>query len=43
MKINVEKNAAAFIHMDDVHQPTHDKNLWNARMKRDRMAASIPE
>lgn len=42
-KVQVEKNAAAFIHQDDVHQPAHDKNLWNARMRRDRAAANIPE
>lgn len=42
-KVNVEKNAAAFIHQDDIHVTEHDKNLWNARVKRDKTAAEIPE
>lgn len=42
-KVKVDQNAADFIYMDDIHQPTHDKNLWNARMKRDTAASGIPE
>lgn len=42
-KVNVEKNAADFIYQDSVHVTEHDKNLWNARMKRDKAAAAIPE
>lgn len=43
MKVNVVKNSAGFIHKDDIHEKEHDKNLWNARIKRDNIAASIPE
>lgn len=43
MKVNVAKNAARFIAEDDVHEKEHDKNLWNARIKRDRIAADVPE
>lgn len=42
-KVNIEKNAARFIRQDDIHEKEHDKNLWNARVKRDTIAASIPE
>lgn len=42
-KVNVEKNAAAFINQDDIHVTDHDKNLWNARIKRDHSASEIPE
>ena len=42
-KVNVEKNAAEFIYQDDIHVTEHDKNLWNARQKRDTAAAQIPE
>ncbi|WP_419868334.1 lactate utilization protein B [Chryseobacterium sp. CT-SW4] len=42
-KVNIEENAAKFIYQDDIHVTEHDKNLWNARMKRDRVAAEIPE
>lgn len=41
--IDVEKNAARFINQDDVHERMHDKNLWAARMKRDKIAETIPE
>lgn len=41
--INVVENAAKFIHQDDIHEFNHDKNLWNARVKRDATAATIPE
>jgi len=42
-KVNVAKNAARFIDEDHIHEKEHDKNLWNARVKRDRIAATIPE
>lgn len=42
-KVDVTKNSAEFIHKDNIHQKEHDKNLWNARVKRDRIAATIPE
>ena len=42
-RVNVEKNAAEFIYQDNIHVTEHDKNLWNARMKRDKVAAAIPE
>lgn len=42
-KVNIEKNAAAFIYQDDVHVTEHDKNLWNARVKRDKAASEITE
>lgn len=42
-RVPVEKNAARFIAKDDIHEREHDKNLWNARMKRDKIAASVPE
>lgn len=42
-KVDIVKNAAKFISKDDVHEKLHDKNLWNARVKRDRIAASVPE
>lgn len=42
-KVDVVKNSAKFIHKDDIHEKEHDKNLWNARIKRDRIAAAIPE
>lgn len=42
-KVDVVKNSAEFIYQDDIHEKEHDKNLWNARVKRDRIAATIPE
>jgi len=42
-KVNVVKNAMEFIRKDDIHEKEHDKNLWNARIKRDRIAATVPE
>ncbi|NDV68235.1 lactate utilization protein B [Dysgonomonas sp. 25] len=41
--VNVTKNSAEFIHKDNIHEKEHDKNLWNARIKRDKIAATIPE
>ena len=41
--VDVVSNSARFIAQDDIHEKMHDKNLWNARVKRDRIAASIPE
>ncbi|WP_303839895.1 lactate utilization protein B [Apibacter mensalis] len=41
--VNIEKNSADFINQDNIHEKEHDKNLWNARVKRDRIAQSIPE
>lgn len=41
--VNVVKNAAEFIQMDDVHEHEHDKNLWAARTRRDAAAAKVPE
>lgn len=42
-KVNVVKNAARFIEEDNIHEKEHDKNLWNARVKRDIIASTIPE
>lgn len=42
-KVDIVKNAADFIQKDDIHEKMHDKNLWNARIKRDKAAALIPE
>lgn len=42
-KVDVVKNAADFINKDDIHEKMHDKNLWNARVKRDKIASTIPE
>ena len=42
-KVNVARNAARFIGEDTIHEKEHDKNLWNARIKRDLIAATIPE
>jgi len=42
-KVNVVRNASEFIHQDNIHEKEHDKNLWNARIKRDIAAATIPE
>ncbi len=42
-RVNVEKNAARFIDQDDIHEKEHDKNLWNAVVKRGNVAAQIPE
>jgi len=42
-KVDVVKNSARFISEDDIHEKEHDKNLWNARVKRDMIAAGIPE
>jgi len=42
-KVDVVKNSADFINEDTIHEKEHDKNLWNARMKRDRIAATVPE
>jgi len=43
MKVNVVRNAARFIEKDDIHEKEHDKNLWNARIKRDNIIATVPE
>lgn len=42
-KVQVEDNARKFIKQDDVHEAQHDKNLWNAVMKRSKVANEIPE
>ena len=42
-KVKVDENAAKFIYQDDIHQPAHDKNLWNAKIKREKVAAEIDE
>jgi L-lactate dehydrogenase complex protein LldF len=42
-KVNVVQNAADFIHLDDMHMPAHDKNLWAARTNRVKAAAAVPE
>ncbi|MGN7823084.1 lactate utilization protein B [Chitinophaga sp. 22536] len=42
-KVDVAAHAAAFLALDDVHEPMHDKNLWAARMKRDAAAREVPE
>ena len=42
-KVDIEKNAAGFIKMDDIHEKEHDKNLWNTRLKRDKIVAEVPE
>lgn len=42
-KVDVVKNSAEFIYRDNIHEAEHDKNLWNARIKRDKIAATIPE
>ncbi|MDO5609071.1 MAG: lactate utilization protein B [Capnocytophaga sp.] len=42
-KVDIVKNSEAFINQDNVHEPMHDKNLWNSRMKRDKVASEIPE
>src|ERR1700754_3692392 len=41
--VNIVKNSADFIHLDDVHMPTHDKNLWAAKTNREKAAAGLPE
>lgn len=42
-KVNVVENAAKFIHQGTDNEFLHDKNLWNARVKRDTTASKIPE
>ncbi len=42
-KVQVEDNARKFIKQDDIHEAQHDKNLWNAVMKRSKVASEIPE
>ena len=42
-KADVVRNSEEFINRDNVHERMHDKNLWNARVKRDRMASAMPE
>lgn len=42
-KVNIARNSAEFIGIDAIHEKEHDKNLWNARVKRDRIAGTIPE
>lgn len=41
--VDIVGNSKKFINQDDVHEPLHDKNLWNSRMKRDKVASEIPE
>jgi L-lactate dehydrogenase complex protein LldF len=41
--VDIAKNSAAFINMDDIHQPLHDKLLWAIRVRRDEAAATVPE
>lgn len=41
-QVNQVKLGADFIKKRE-HREMHDKNLWNARMRRDRLAATIPE
>ncbi len=42
-RVDIVKNSEEFIKRDNIHEASHDKNLWNARVKRDRMAAAMPE
>ncbi len=42
-KVDIAKNSAQFIDEDDIHEKEHDKNLWNARIKRDKSASQVPE
>lgn len=42
-KVPIARNSKHFINEDDIHEKQHDKNLWTARMKRDTIAASVPE
>lgn len=42
-KVDIVRNAEAFIAQDDIHLPMHDRNLWNSRQKRDAAAKEIPE
>lgn len=42
-KVDIVHNAAEFIAQDNIHETQHDKNLWNSRMKRDKVASEIPE
>lgn len=42
-KVDIAANAARFINGDDIHEKEHDKNLWNARIKRDKAASAVPE
>ena len=41
-QVNQVKNASAFV-KDSAHRSSHDKHLWDARMRRDKTAAAIPE
>ncbi|MGL6179842.1 MAG: lactate utilization protein B [Tannerellaceae bacterium] len=41
-KVNQVKNGAKFI-ADTAHRVSHDTHLWEARMRRDKVAQTIPE
>ena len=41
-QVNQVKNAKVFVR-DPAHRTSHDKHLWDARMRRDKAAAAIPE
>lgn len=41
-QVNQEKNGAKFL-ADTAHWKSHDKCLWDARMRRDEVASNIPE
>ena len=41
-QVNQVKNAGVFVN-DPAHRSSHDKHLWNARVRRDGAAAAIPE
>jgi hypothetical protein len=42
-QVDVAANAGLFILQDPVHEPMHDKFLWNTMQRRDNAAAAIPE
>jgi L-lactate dehydrogenase complex protein LldF len=42
-QVDVAANAGLFILQDPVHEPMHDKFLWNTMQRRDQAAAAIPE
>lgn len=42
-QVDAAGNAALFILKDDVHEPMHDRFLWETMQRRDREAAAIPE
>lgn len=42
-QVDVAANAGLFILQDPVHEPMHDKFLWNTMQRRNKAAAGIPE